>query len=413
MLMQQQMARDLDIPESSRELYTAAQLEVDLGVQSMSKGNAAVAVMSFESALQKIGAGQPFHAHLVHNLLVSYKLMIDQRLAAGDMKGAESILERVLQLDMSGEVASDQGFLQQLAGIVDAIGLTFSKYRNFEVSLRCVRKAISIHPSPGLQVNLENALRASGQSALLSDFTAEVTKEELGRHILIACVPKSGSTFLKNVLLSLSGYRDAFMVYTPSQFEQDLYLPTVVHVARADTVTQQHLRASDANVQIMQGFEIRPIVLVRNIFDAVISLMDFYDGGASSNTFFRADYRSLDESTKIDLLIDNLVPWYFQFAASWSFVQERKSLDIFWLSYEELINDKPATIASVLKFYGLGAPLRGIEQRIREIESEKRRTRFNKGVAGRGNARLSQSQKDRIRSYARYFPTTDFSRIGL
>lgn len=411
--MQQQMNDAIAVPESRRGVYLTAQLEVDNGVRSLSTGNADLAIISFESALQKIPARQPFHEQLVYNLLVSYKLMIEQKLAGGDRAAAEGFLHRVLKLEMSSALIRDDGFRQQFATIVDAIGLVFSRHGNSEASLRCTRKAISIEPSPGLHVNLENALRASGQRAVLSDVTTKITRDLLGRHIFIACVPKSGSTFLKNVLLSLCSYRDALMSYTGAQFEQDLYLPTVIHVAKADTVTQQHVRATDATVQMMQAFEIRPVVLVRNIFDSVISLLDFYNGGASSNSFFREDYKALDEETKIDLLVDNLVPWYFQFVASWSLVEKQGRLDIFWLSYEELINNKPTSITNVLKFYGLGAPLRGIEQRIRETESEKRRTRFNKGVAGRGDARLSESQKSRIRSYARYFPTTDFSRIGL
>lgn len=411
--MQQQMIREIDIPESNRTNYITAQSEIDLGVRSLSSGNAEMAVMLFESALQKIDAGLPFHDQLVHNLLASCKMAIGQKLALGDVSAAERFLQQALRLEISGEMALDDSFRQQFAGSVDAIGLMFFRRGDFDAGLQCARKAISIHPSPGFQVNLENALRASARKALLSDFTTEITREQLGRHIFIACVPKSGSTFLKNVLLSLTCYRDAFLAYTPAQFEQDLYLPGVINVAQADTVTQQHTRATDANVQMMQAFEIRPVVLVRNVFDAVASLLDFYDGGAFSNSFFRADYKSLDEQTRIDLLIDNLVPWYFQFVASWNLVEKQNRLEIFWLGYEELIKEKPASITSVLKFYGLGAPTRGIEQRIREAESEKGRTRFNKGVAGRGDSKLSESQKDRICSYARYFPTTDFSRIGL
>lgn len=411
--MQQLSAGKIEIPGSSRDAYVTAQLEVELGARCLSSGNAETAVTMFRSALQKIDVGLPFHDELTHNLLVSYKMMIEQNLASGDMPAAERVLERIEKMDLSDQTVRDHSFVQQFASIVDAIGLLFSRRGNSEAFVRCTRKAISIKRSPGLQVNLENALRSSERGAVLSDFTAEVTPEQLGRHIFIACVPKSGSTFLKNVLLSLTGYRDAFTAYTPAQFEQDLYLPSVINVAQADTVTQLHARASDANVQMMQAFEIRPVVLVRNIFDAVVSLLDFYDGGASSNTFFRADYRSLDDQTRIDLLIDNLVPWYFQFVASWSLAEKQGRLDISWLTYEELINNKLESITKVLKFYGLGAPMRGIEQRIRETESEKRRTRFNKGVAGRGGARLSETQKARVYSYARYFPTTDFSRIGL
>jgi len=164
---------------------------------------------------------------------------------------------------------------------------------------------------------------------------------------------------------------------------------------------------------MMQAFEIKPVVLVRNIFDSVMSLLDFYNKGAFYNSYFRADYQSLDEETKIDLLIDNVIPWYFQFVASWSLVEKQKSLEIFWLSYEDLIADKPSAIQNVLRFYGLGASLRSVEQKIKETESEERKIRFNKGVAGRGESGLSERHKERIRRLARYYPATDFSRIGL
>lgn len=411
--MQQSISRTIDVPETSKGVYMTAQMEVDNGVRSLSNGDPELAVAMFQSALQKICPGMPFHDHLAYNLLVGCKTVIEKKLASGDASSAEGFLQRVLKLELSDQTADDDMFRQRFASLVNAVGLIYFRMGDFDASLQCTRKAISIKHSPGFQVNLENALRASVRRAVVSDFTDEITREQLGRHIFIACVPKSGSTFLKNVLLKITGYRDAFVAYTPAQFEQDLYLPAVVNTAQGDTVTQQHARASDANIQLMQAFEIKPVVLVRNIFDAVVSLLDFYDGGASSNTFFRADYPALSDETRIDLLIDNLVPWYFQFVASWSLVEKRAQLDIFWLTYEELIKNKAASVTKVLRFYGLGAPHRGIEQMIREVESEKRRTRFNKGVTGRGAAKLSESQTDRIRSYARYFPTTDFSMIGL
>ena len=403
----------LSVNTSDESLYATVQQEVDIGIKALAGEDANMAVVLFQSALQKLSIDHPFHDHLVHNLLESYKLQIKQKLEHGKWADASTILDRALKLEILGDMALDIQFRKGFAGAFDALGTTLFGHGKFDESVRCCRKAISIHNSPGFRINLENALRESGQRALLGDFTTEVTAEQLGRHIFIACVPKSGSTFLKNVLLSLTGYRDAFMVYTPGQFEQDLYLPIVETVARHDTVSQQHCRATDANVQLMQAFEIKPVVLVRNIFDSVVSLLDFYNKGAFSNSIFRADYPDLDEQTRIDLLIDNFVPWYFQFVASWSLVEKQGRLDLMWLRYEDLISNKPKAVTDVLGFYGLGAPLRGVEQRIREIESEKQRTRFNKGVAGRGKAKLSHNQKRRISNHAKYFPTTDFSSIGL
>lgn len=399
--------------KSSQNLYGILQQEVELGVQALKRESGEMAVTLFQSALQKLTVRQPFYDHLVHNLLLSYKLLIEQLFTNGDTASANNFLRAALNLEIRGEMAEDSHFRKRFAGAFQDLGLVFFKHKHFEAGVLCCRKAISIYPSPSSHVNLTNALAASGQRAELADFTTDIIREQLGTHIFIACVPKSASTFLKNLLVSLTGYRDVFMVYAANQNEHELYLPTLREAAHLNTVTQQHCRASDANVQMMQAFDIKPVVLVRNIFDSVMSLLDFYNNGAFNNSYFREDFKSLDEETKIDLLIDNVIPWYFQFVASWSLVEKKKSLEIFWLSYEELIADKPAVIQNVLGFYGLGAARRGVEQKVKETESEKRKTRFNKGVKGRGKSGLSEQQKERIRRLAKYYPTTDFSRIGL
>jgi len=403
----------IDINDTSRDLYTTVQQEVELGVQALAREDADMAITFFQSALQKLDVDQPFYDHLVHNLLLSYKLLIEQLFKIGDIAGANSLLRPTLNLEICGEMADDNEFRQKFAGAFQGLGLAYFKARQFPASVACFRKSISINRAPGFHVNLANSLAASGQRAELADFTTDITHEQLGRHIFIACVPKSASTFLKNLLVGLTGYRDVFMVYAAGQNEHELYLPTVRETAHLDTVTQQHCRASDANVQMMQAFDIKPVVLVRNIFDSVMSLLDFYNKGAFQNSYYRADFKSLDEETKIDLLIDNVIPWYFQFVASWSLVEKQKSLDIFWLSYEDLIADKPSAIKNILEFYDLGAARRSIEEKVKETESRERSIRFNKGVAGRGKTGLNDRQKERIRRLSKYYPTTDFSRIGI
>ena len=303
--------------------------------------------------------------------------------------------------------------MRRFAGAFDNLGVTFCQNGLHEASLLCCRKAISIYRRPGSQVNLTNALAATGQPARLSDYTTDITPDQLGRHIFIACVPKTASTFLKNLLVNLTGYRDLFTVYAAGQSEHEIYLPTLCEFAHVDTVTQQHCRAADANVHLMQAFGIRPVVLVRNIFDSVMSLLDFYNHGAFRNSFFKADWPALDDETKIDLLIENVIPWYFQFVSSWDLVEKQDRLEIHWLTYEELIADKTSVVLKILEFYGLGASRRGVEQRIKTIESNERKIRFNKGVTGRGKSGLNDRQKEQIRRLTRYYPSTDFGRIGL
>jgi len=312
-----------------------------------------------------------------------------------------------------GQMADDATFLRRFAGAFQNLGLICFQNGLNEESVWCCRKAISTYAAPGSYVNLTNSLAVTGGRAQLSDFTTEITAEQLGKHIFIACVPKSASTFLKNVLVYVTGYRDLFAVYAAGQAEHEIYLPTLREMAHANTVTQQHCRASDANIHLMQGFGIRPVVLVRNIFDSVMSLLDFYNRGAFQTSYFRADWPALDEDTKIDLLIKNVIPWYFQFVASWDLAEKQKRIELQWLTYEDLVANKPAAVLKVLEFYGLGAPQRGVEQRIKQIESDERKIRFNKGVMGRGRSALNDLQKGQIRRLTKYYPSTDFSRIGL
>lgn len=406
-------SRTINLPPVSANRYRTLQQEGDLGTQALSSKRADMAVTFFQSALHKISLTDPFYDHLVHNLLASYLLLIEQLLKQGDTTTAKDFLRASLTLEVRGQMAGDSTFLRRFAGAFQSLGLICFQNGLNEESVWCYRKAISIYAAPGSYVNLTNSLTVTGGRARLSDFTTEIRAEQLGKHIFIACVPKSASTFLKNVLVDVTGYRELFMVYAAGQAEHEIYLPTLREMAHANTVTQQHCRASDANIHLLQGFAIRPLVLVRNVFDSVVSLLDFYDRGAFQTSYFRADWPALDDETKIDLLIENVIPWYFQFVASWDLAEKQKRIELQWLTYEELVADKPAAVLKVLKFYGLGAPRRGVEQRIKQIESAKQKIRFNKGVTGRGNSDLNQQQKDQIRRLARYYPSVDFGRIGL
>src|SRR5436190_11249879 len=359
----------IDVPHLSENLYSILQQELDLGGQALKRESSEMAVTMFQSALQKLTIDQPFYDHLVHNLLLSYSLLIERLLKKGEQSRAMDFLRAALRLEIRGKMAEDSAFLRKFAGAFQNLGIVFFQNNLNEESLLCCRKAISVYPSPGSYVNLTNSLAATGQRAQLSDFTTEITPEQLGRHLFIACVPKSASTFLKNLLVNLTGYRDLFTVYAAGQSEHEIYLPTLRESAHLDTVTQQHCRAADANVHLMQAFGIRPVVLVRNIFDSVMSLLDFYNHGAFQTSYFRAEWPALDEPTKIDLLIENVIPWYLQFVASWDLAEKQKRHEINWLSYEDLVTDKPSRVLKVLEFYGLGASRRGVEARIREIES--------------------------------------------
>src|SRR5437762_13243451 len=107
----------IDVPYSSRNLYSILQQEVALGIQALSRESADMAVTLFQSALQKLTVDQPLYDHLIHNLLLSYKLLIVKLLRSGDKAMALNFMRAALRLEVRGSMAEDAAFLRRFAGV--------------------------------------------------------------------------------------------------------------------------------------------------------------------------------------------------------------------------------------------------------------------------------------------------------
>ena len=118
-----QFGKPNDLPPLSGNLYTTLQQEVDLGVQALKRESADMAVTLFQSALQKLTIDQPFYDHLVHNLLLSYKLLIEKLLKQGDTSMALDFLRAALRLEVQGDMTEDSAFLRRFAGEFQNLGI--------------------------------------------------------------------------------------------------------------------------------------------------------------------------------------------------------------------------------------------------------------------------------------------------
>ena len=136
-----QSGNTIDVPHSSQTFYSILQQEVDLGGQALERESADMAVTLFQSALQKLTIDQPFYDHLVHNLLSSYKLLIEQLLKQGDTSTALDFLRAALRLEIRGGMAEDSTFLRKFAGAFQSLGIVFFQNNLNDESLLCCRKA--------------------------------------------------------------------------------------------------------------------------------------------------------------------------------------------------------------------------------------------------------------------------------
>ncbi len=400
-------------PEDEALLLALKSL-IDAGATALQQERFDNAIENFENALSQAPARLSAYDVATHNVLTARKRLVERLLETGNLAPVQQHLQRMFELRLRGPLAAQAEFRGRFAAAYYDLGKAFYRARAWEAALACVRQAIAIEPCPSYYVDLTNALAFVRTPARLQDYARGVTSAELGRHIFVACAPKSGSTFLKNLLTDLTGFRDVFSVYAGLQNEQDLDLPQLATFARENTVTQQHCRASEANIHLMQAFGIRPVVLVRDIFDTVISLRDFYDGGFVYSTFFeREHYIALDGDARLDLLIDFAVPWYFQFVASWQRAEREGRLPMLWLNYRDVTEHTVATLERILGFYGMRAQPHAVERIVDARRGDARGNRFNHGVPGRGVNGLSPAQRARITALGRFFPGTDFSCLGV
>lgn len=312
------------------------------------------------------------------------------------------------------DAPADHAYRTGIAGIHMTVAAMYMSSGDSRNAITHLRQAIAYDPMfPEAQNNLALLVHLSGRRGEAADFAPGVAPESFGRHILVACMPKSGSSFLSAALCAATGWPTLPMTYGYLQNEQDIHLPFLLARLEASTVTQQHCRATVPNVQILQAFGIRPIVLVRNLFDVVLSLADFYDTGADMNTFFSGRWGALAPDRKHDLIVDHVMPWYVTFFASWMDVIQAGRLDARLVTYEDMIADKPGTLAAILAHQGLTKSLEECAAAIATVDGDVARTRLNKGVGGRGVAALTEAQKDRVRRLAGYYSDIDFSIVGL
>lgn len=233
-----------------------------------------------------------------------------------------------------------------------------------------------------------------------------------GNTVFVSAVPKSGSTYLTRLMADATGYLHYFLG-SEHHNEQDLYLPRLVDAAPLNTVSHQHTRATRENVRLMQQFGIRPVILTRNIADCLVSLRDMLVQDTADSPTLRVydNFAGWPAERQLDMMVDLAGPWYARFIGDWT-AEDR--LEKLWLTYDDLVADPAATVSRVADFYGLGLSGAAIAAAVNDLgRGDRRSTRINKGIGGRGAEQMTPAQLARLGRLFDYYPTVDRARIGV
>lgn len=264
-----------------------------------------------------------------------------------------------------------------------------------------------------------------------------MTGKQLGRPngvhgILVACMPKSGSTYLSSLIAALPGFQRKHGVPSYERREQELDEAKIAD-AFTETVTlrkafaagllvsqdrprgfvmQHHVRHSKETERLIEQFELVPVVLVRSLFDIVVSLSDHLmrdasEGGGVFMSMAYADERVREwaPEQRSAFIVDLAIPWFVNFYVGW----HRRPNTLF-VSYDELTADPADVLRRVLEAGHISRNREMYQSAIETVAGGF--TRRNVGVGGRG-ADLPEELKERVRHCCTYYEDVDFGPIGI
>ena len=217
-----------------------------------------------------------------------------------------------------------------------------------------------------------------------------------GRHkrpsLLIACMPKSASTFLTRLIAgSIPDMRIGHFVPEYGDREQVLSEARVRRhrLSGRPVVAQHHVRASSHLLGVCESNSIRILVLTRNLPDAIVSLRDHMNNESVRGFLVSVDaeeWRRMTEAEQYRMLAEYALPWYVEFAAGWiRAIRERPHL-VQHITYDQVTHEPLDRLSEALRQSGfrnvrsdlLADKAKGLVERSGE------QIRLHRGIGGRG-----------------------------
>lgn len=192
-------------------------------------------------------------------------------------------------------------------------------------------------------------------------------KSEMPFYFMTA-FPKSGSSFMFLTLARLLEAKPVDLVYSHFS-EQDLYLPNIERYTEVRTITKHHTLATSPNLDLIKTYNMRPIVLTRNLPDVIVSLREHVIRTKRWPHFhLPLDFVDRTFNDQINFLIDFAVPWYLFFYNSWKTVEENDQMDLLFVDYAEIHSDKLQLFQKLTEYWNIPVSQDKIMQAILGVE---------------------------------------------
>lgn len=250
---------------------------------------------------------------------------------------------------------------------------------------------------------LERAVKNTASHSIKLNYALKRSLTRRGKWLFITCMPKSGSTFLARTLAIATGFKE-YKLTEDVHKEHDIYLPRLVDAYNMDLVTRQHTKANAINIRRLREFEVRPVILTRNLPDCVVSARDHIaQYGVFAGLSDPDPFQGLSKEQQFHFVIDVILPWYVDFVVGWHSATTAGDISALWLRYEDMLADKPRTVKRILDHFEVTR----LEVPVRDAVAAAdggAHTNFNVGKSGRGRRELTEWQMARLERLAKWIP---------
>ncbi len=230
--------------------------------------------------------------------------------------------------------------------------------------------------------------------------------------IILACFPKSGSTYMSRALAT---YLNVPALDLQTCYEIQTLSVNRIHAYKDKSyVSQIHLLPTFDTVALLNAYKLKVVVLERNILDCIVSARDHFNRDhlkdvpdnprtrAWKNAFVGQagmvmdEYYELPPANQLDYLIENMLQWYLKFHMGWrKRLAELETPPVF-VNYEDFFAEPNKGLAKLLQALSLFDEKRFAQYQLPQKTQGGKGLRFNQGVKGRGRKTFNTRQLARI-----------------
>lgn len=221
--------------------------------------------------------------------------------------------------------------------------------------------------------------------------------------ILLCGMPKSASTFLSHCIGGALGYRVRGAHSVDDGVGTGFDLVNLLRISQPGVVMHSHLPANARTLSYLSVWGIRPIVTVRNIFDALRSYADHIVAAPEFRCRPGVDWRRV--------AVLRMATHYVDFYASWQRAIAR-GVPALILHYDALRENPAEATNAALEFVGARAAKKRVVEAVARAREPQHKSvvRYNVGSSGRGSE-LGADLRALVRSLYALHRDVSFARI--